>query len=85
MTSEVLHEYNVVITVTSQNLIYLDKKAVTSNELAKKLKKEVAPRKRPIVIKADRNASLGRVVEVWDICRASGISQVNIATNPEER
>jgi len=29
-------------------------------------------------------ATLGRVVEVWDICRASGLSKVNIATNPED-
>lgn len=85
VTSEVLHEYNIVITITSQNLIYLENKAITSNELTKKLEKEVAPGKKPVLIKADRKASLGRVVEVWDICRASGISQVNIATNPEER
>jgi len=83
VTSEVLHEQNVVITVTSQNLIYLRKKAVTSNELARRLK-DVAKENKPLLIKADRKASLGRVVEVWDICRASGISKVNIATNPED-
>jgi len=83
VTSEVLHEQNVVITITSQNLIYLRKKAVTSNELTRRLK-EVAKENKPLLIKADRKASLGRVVEVWDICRASGISKVNIATNPED-
>jgi len=85
VTSEVLHEQNVVVTVTGENLIYLDNKAVTSVELNKKLVKEIGPAKKPILIKADRRASLGRVVEVWDLCRAAGISQVNIATNPEER
>lgn len=85
VTSEVLHEQNVVITITADNLIYIDNKAVTSNELNKRLLKEFAPSKKPILIKADRRASLGRVVEVWDLCRAGGISQVNIATNPEER
>ena len=85
VTSEVLHEQNVVVTVTGENLIYLDNKAVTSVELNKKLAKEIGPAKKPILIKADRRASLGRVVEVWDLCRAAGISQVNIATNPEER
>lgn len=85
VTSEVLHEQNVVVTVTSENLIYLDNKAVTSVELSKKLSKDdIASSKRPILIKADRRASLGRVVEVWDICRASGISQVNIATNQQD-
>ena len=84
VTSEVIHEQNVVITVTAENLIYLDNKAVTSNELNKKLLKEIAPSKKSILIKADRRASLGRIVEVWDMCRASGVSQVNIATNPKE-
>lgn len=85
VTSEVLHEQNVVITVTGENLIYLDNNPVTSVELNKKLVKEIAPLKKPLLIKADRRASLGRVVEVWDLCRAAGISQVNIATSPEER
>ena len=84
VTSEVLHEQNFVITVTGENLIYFDNKAVTSNELNKKLVKEIAPLKKPLLIKADRHSSLGRVVEVWDMCRAAGISHVNIATNPKE-
>ena len=84
VTSEVLHEQNVVVTVTSENLIYLDNKALTSAELSKRLSKDIVGSKRPVLIKADRRASLGRVVEVWDICRASGISQVNIATNQQD-
>lgn len=84
VTSEVLHEQNAVVTVTSENLIYLDNKALTSAELSKRLSKDIADSKRPVLIKADRRASLGRVVEVWDICRASGISQVNIATNQQD-
>ena len=85
VTSEVLHEQNTVITVTGENLIYLDEKAVTSAELNKKLTKNAELSKKPILIKADRHASLGRVVEVWDMCRAAGISQVNIATNPTDQ
>ncbi len=83
VTSEVLHEQNVVITVTSGNLIYLNDKAITSKELTRHLK-QIAKENKPLLIKADRKASLGRVVEVWDICRASGLSKVNIATNPED-
>ena len=73
VTSEVLHEQNVVITVTSGNLIYLNDKAITSKELTRHLK-QIAKENKPLLIKADRKASLGRVVEVWDICRASGLS-----------
>ena len=39
----------------------------------------------PILLRADRKASMGRVVEVWDLCRALGISQVHIATDTTEK
>lgn len=84
VTSEVLHEQNVAITVTSENLIYLNDTAVSMPELSKKMSNEIARSRKPALIKADRRASLGKVVEVWDTCRASGVSQVNIATNPQE-
>lgn len=82
VTSEVLHEQNVVITITDKNLIYLEGEVITSKELTKRLK-SIAQEKRPLLIRADRKASLGKVVEVWDLCRGSGISHVNIATSPE--
>ena len=85
VTSEVLHEQNLIITITAENLIYFDDKALTLTELNKKLTKEIISSKKPLLIKADRRAMLARVVEVWDLCRAAGISQVNIATNPQNR
>ncbi len=78
VTSEAVAEESLVISVTGENLIYLNDKIVTIKELALKL--ESLPRKKSLLIKADKRASLGRVVEVWDICRNAGISQVNIAT-----
>lgn len=78
VTSEAVAEESLIISVTSENLIYLNDKIVTIKELASKL--ETLPKKKSLLIKADRRASLGRVVEVWDICRNAGISQVNIAT-----
>ncbi|MCK5580369.1 MAG: biopolymer transporter ExbD [Candidatus Omnitrophica bacterium] len=55
---------------------------VPIKELASKLK-EPAKRKRPILIKADRRASMGRIVDVWDLCRKIGIERINIATNKD--
>lgn len=80
ITSEALSERNVVITVTAENLIYIDEKLVTMNELSSQLK-HIADLRRAILIKADEKASLGRVVKIWDICRQEGISKVNIATS----
>lgn len=80
ITSEALSEKNVIITITAENLIYMDGKLVTINELSSRLK-NIAGFKRSILIKADEKASLGRVVKIWDICRQEGISKVNIATS----
>ncbi len=82
VTSEIVKEKNLLITVTSENLIYLNNRPVTTRELVNELK-TAAKENRPLLINADRKASLGRVVEIWDLCRAQGISQVNIATNQE--
>ncbi|MCH7773641.1 MAG: biopolymer transporter ExbD [Bacteroidetes bacterium] len=38
----------------------------------------------PLLIKADRRASVGRIVDIWDLCRNLGIERINIATNQEK-
>lgn len=82
VTSEVVKYENTEIVVSSENVIYLNGKVVTTQEL-KTLLKQVAKMKQGILIKADRRASLGRAVEIWDMCRDLGVSQINIATNQE--
>ena len=81
ITSEMLSEENALITVTAENLVYYNQRLVTLKELSSTLK-TIASARLPVLIKADRKASLGRIVEVWDICRKEGVSQVNIATTP---
>jgi len=80
VTSEVVKFENIDILITSENVTYLNGKVVTTGEL-KTLLKQAAKRNQTILIKADRRASLGRVVEVWDLARELGITQINIATN----
>ena len=79
-TSEIIQVENIEVVVSAENVTYLNGKVVTNKDL-KLLITQVAKRKQTILIKADRRASLGRVVEVWDLCRDLGVSQVNIATN----
>jgi biopolymer transport protein ExbD len=81
VTSEVVQENTIVITVTSDNRFYLNEAPVTLVELKSKLEK--ASNTEPILIKADREVALGKVVNIWDFCRDIGIKQVNIATNQE--
>lgn len=81
-TSEVVQPKNIEIIISGENVIYLNGKVVTSGDL-KNLIRQIARRKQSILIKADRRASLGRVVEVWDMCRELGVTQINIATDQE--
>lgn len=80
ITSDVIKEENLTITITSENVLYLDNTISTLEEIRKTLSKS-STRTRPILIKADRRASLGRVIDIWDLCRELGIERVNIATD----
>ena len=82
VTSEIVKFEKIEIVVSSENVTYFNSKVVSTNEL-KNLLNQAAKRQQPILIKADSRASLGRVVEIWDICRDLGITQINIATNQE--
>lgn len=82
VTSEVVKYENIEVVVSSENVVYLNGKVITMQEL-KTLFKQVAKKNQSILIKADRRASLGRVVEIWDMCRDLGITQINIATSQE--
>lgn len=79
VTAEPKREDNVIIAISRENVLYLDKKVLTNREL-----KDVFSRAQKdnlsVLIMADRYASMGRVVEVWDMARDSGVEEVNIAT-----
>ena len=83
VTSEVVRENTIIITITSDNRFYLNEMPVTLLELKSKLEK--ASSAEPVLIKADRDVTLSKVVNIWDFCRTLGIKQVNIATNQEAK
>lgn len=82
LTSETLRPENIEITISGENAVYFDTKAVGPGQL-KNLINQAASRKQGIQIKADRRASLGKIVEIWDLCRNSGVGQISIATNQQ--
>lgn len=82
ITSEAVKPEKTEIVISAENVSYFNGKVVTMQEL-KALLKQVAKAKQPILIKSDRRASLGRIVEIWDMCRDLGITQINIATDKE--
>ena len=80
VTSDIIKNENIVITITGENIIYLNNAVSTIKELNAVLSKTAAKDK-SILIKADRRSSVGRIVDVWDLCRNLGIERINIATN----
>jgi len=84
VTSQAIKEKNIIITINNENIIYLDKKPITPQELTNYLTQIVkSKQEKPLLIKADKDTQLGTVVKVWDICRNVGITQINIATLQE--
>lgn len=82
VTSDILQEDNDIISITSEDIIYLNSKVVTVPELEEFLS-HLVMKDRQILVKADRRASMGRVVDIWNLCRKLNIERVSIATSRE--
>jgi len=82
-TSDIAEGGNLIITVSRENVLYLGQKVITTRDL-KGILLQAKKTRQTVLISADQHASLGRVVEVWDMARDLGISQVNIATETRE-
>ena len=79
ITSEVIQEEGDILIITKVGKIYLGDRDISSDELSSKLRL-IAKEKGSLLIKADSDASLGRVVQIWDMCRREGVLRINIAT-----
>lgn len=79
VTADIVRQESWIIQVSGKDHLYFRQQLVTLQELQTKLK-DRSSHSPPVLIQADRQARLGRVVEVWDLCRKLGIDQVNIAT-----
>lgn len=79
VTSEVLHKELLIVTITEDNGVFINERPISGDELVSRI--TIAARdKQPLLIRADKKANLGKVVEVWDICRQVDVKQINIAT-----
>jgi len=80
VTSEAVKYEKIEILLTEGEQIYLNGRQVIIEEL-KPAFKEAAKKNQAVLIKADRRVSLGKVSQLWDLARQSGIAQINIATD----
>lgn len=67
------------ITINEFDEIFFRENRVSLAELKQRLE-GAENRDRQVLIEGDRNASLGIVVTVWDLCRSAGVKTLNVGT-----
>jgi biopolymer transport protein ExbD len=79
VTSEILHKELLVVVVSEDNEIFINDRPIARDELVSRI--TIAAREgHSLLIKADKGADLGKVIEVWDICRQVDVKRISIAT-----
>ncbi|MBF0503754.1 MAG: biopolymer transporter ExbD [Candidatus Omnitrophica bacterium] len=69
----------VEIVITSENVLYIDGKVVTLNELRRFLARRDL-RSHAIMVKADRHSSMGRLADILDLCKGISNATVHVST-----
>ena len=80
-TGQQLTREGLVVTLTREHVVYLNDNAVTLAELRRMLAGQ--QHAQPVLIRADRNAYVNRLVELWDLCRDVGFREIHIETLAE--
>jgi biopolymer transport protein ExbD len=83
VTSDMANDKSVTIVVTSENIVYVNGRVTTLQEL-RGLLSRAKDRASSVLIKADRRVSVGRIVDIWNLGRDLGIKRINVATDQEE-
>ncbi len=81
VTSDMLNVTDLTVVVTGENILFINNRIITLQELRNLFVKRTPA---GLFIKVDRRASVGRVVDIWDIARATGIKRINVASDQEE-
>lgn len=74
-------EQNIIITITKDNVLYLDKARVATSKLVSLLKKKLREKKGLVMINADKLVRHGKVVEIMDLAKQAGADRVGILTS----
>lgn len=84
VTSEIQLEKDLILTITAENILFLNEELVTLDELGEALQVAFAQKKdRILIIKADMEVKHGLVVHAMDIAKLNGADRLVIATEPK--
>ncbi len=82
VTSEAVNTRVMTIIVSSEDIIYVEGKPLGLEELSSLMENSELD---SVFIKSDRDASIGVVVGVWDICKKLGIEKIGVATTYQDK
>lgn len=83
VTSDMITQEQMIVSVSDENIIYFNGKIISMSELEAQL--EILKKRHvPLLIKTNRRASVGRVVDIWDLCRQLGLEKVSIAAGQRD-
>ena len=80
VTSSAVGPRNLEILLSAEGKFYFSGREIGADGLTA-LCREAARRAEGVLIKADRDAALGKLSQACDIARQAGVNAVNIATN----
>jgi len=84
ITSEIQLKKDLMLTITAENILFLNEQPITLEELGEALQAAFAQRKdRVLIIKADQEVKHGLVVYAMDIAKLNGADRLAIATEPK--
>ena len=66
------------ISITNDGQYYFNNEPISLKDLKDRLEAEASSLE-AVYIRADKASSFGVVVAAWDLCKRSGISQINVA------
>ncbi len=83
---EIRAEEQLMLTITKDNIIYVNKNRVSINDLEKELRLLIAARsEKVVIIRADAGVTHGLVVEALDAARNAGADKLAIATEKKRK
>lgn len=70
------------VVISSENIIYIEDRPYAASEIEEYFREKNVD---SIFIRADKKASVGTIVAVWDICKKLNINRIGIATTYQEQ
>jgi len=81
---EPVSERMLVVSIARDGSVYLNEDLVSRAELVARIRQQLVSREQIVILRADRNLALDKVVEVMDVAKSAGASRFLIATQTQQ-